>query len=49
MSQPAHAGVGDQAIAHDEPFRLDEATIGELHAAIRAGRTTCVAVVQHYS
>ncbi len=32
----------------DAPFRLEEATIDELHAAIRAGRTTCVAVVQHY-
>src|SRR5256712_2024238 len=34
--------------AQDKPFRLDEATIEELHAAIRSGRTTCVAVVQHY-
>ncbi len=34
--------------AAQEPFRLEEATIGELHAAIKAGRTTCVAVVQHY-
>ena len=34
--------------AHDTPFRLDEATIEELHAAIQAGRTTCVAVVQRY-
>ena len=34
--------------AQDEPFRLDEATIEELHAAIQAGRTTCVAVVQRY-
>ena len=32
----------------DKPFRLEEATIEELHAAIRAGKTTCVAVVQHY-
>src|SRR5215472_1018939 len=32
----------------DAPFRLEEATIDELHAAIRAGRTTCVAVVRHY-
>src|ERR1700758_1545804 len=32
----------------DKPFRLEEATIDELHEAIRAGRTTCVAVVQHY-
>jgi amidase len=32
----------------DKPFRLEEATIDELHEAIRAGRTTCVAVVRHY-
>ncbi|MGH2375640.1 MAG: amidase family protein [bacterium] len=32
----------------DRPFRLDEATIEDLHAAIQAGQTTCVAVVQHY-
>src|SRR5437667_6248714 len=32
----------------EKPFRLDEATIDELHAAIKSGRTTCVAVVQHY-
>jgi amidase len=30
------------------PFRLEEATIAELHAAIRAGETNCVAVVEHY-
>jgi amidase len=34
--------------AQDQPFRLDEATIDELHAAIQSGRTTCVAVVRHY-
>ena len=34
--------------AQDTPFRLDEATIDELHAAIKSGRTTCVAVVQGY-
>src|SRR5580700_5800682 len=33
----------------EEPaFRLEEATIQDLHEAIRAGRTTCVAVVQRY-
>jgi Asp-tRNA(Asn)/Glu-tRNA(Gln) amidotransferase A subunit family amidase len=32
----------------DKPFRVDETTIDELHAAIRSGRTTCVAVVQQY-
>ena len=31
----------------DEPFRLEEATIDELHAAIRAGAITCVEIVQH--
>ena len=31
-----------------KPFRLEEATIDELHAAIRAGQITCVEVVQHY-
>src|SRR5829696_3601897 len=31
-----------------EPFRLEEATIDELHAAIREGRTTVVAVVEAY-
>src|SRR6266566_4864139 len=30
------------------PFRLEEATIDELHAAIRAGDTTCVEVVRRY-
>ena len=29
-------------------FVLEEATIDELHAAIRAGETTCVDVVRHY-
>jgi Asp-tRNA(Asn)/Glu-tRNA(Gln) amidotransferase A subunit family amidase len=35
-------------IDESEPFRLEEATIEELHRAIKAGRTTCVAIVQHY-
>ena len=34
--------------ALDRSFRLEEATIDELHAAIKAKETTCVAVVQHY-
>ena len=38
----------EDAAVSDEAFRLEEATIADLHAAIRAGRTTCVAVVQHY-
>ncbi|MGE5534203.1 MAG: hypothetical protein ACM3W7_01675, partial [Acidobacteriota bacterium] len=29
-------------------FVLEEATIDELHAAIKAGETTCVDVVKHY-
>src|SRR5499426_687520 len=31
-----------------KPFRLEEATIDEMHAAIRAGQITCVQIVQHY-
>jgi amidase len=31
-----------------EPFRLEEATIEDLHAAIRDGRTTVAAVVAAY-
>src|SRR5262245_20770099 len=34
--------------APEKPFRLEEATIEELHAAIKSGQTTCVAIVQHY-
>jgi Asp-tRNA(Asn)/Glu-tRNA(Gln) amidotransferase A subunit family amidase len=29
-------------------FRLEEATIEEMHAAIRAGQITCAQIVQHY-
>ena len=32
----------------DKKFVLEEATIDELHAAIKAGETTCVDVVKHY-
>jgi amidase len=38
----------DKRGAQDKPFRLEEATIGALHEAIRSGETTCVAVVRHY-
>ena len=31
-----------------KPFRVEEATIVELHQAIRDGRTTCVDVVKQY-
>jgi len=34
--------------APKKPFVLEEATIDDLHAAIRAGETTCVDVVRHY-
>ena len=29
-------------------FRLEEASIEDFHAAIRAGRTTCIEVVERY-
>jgi Asp-tRNA(Asn)/Glu-tRNA(Gln) amidotransferase A subunit family amidase len=35
-------------MSDEKPFSVEEATIDELHEAIKAGRTTCVAVVQHY-
>jgi amidase len=38
----------DKPNAPDAPFRLEEATIEALQDAIRNGRTSCVAVVQHY-
>ncbi len=38
----------DKTRSRDQTFRLEEATIDDLHAAIRAGATTVVAVVQHY-
>jgi len=31
-----------------KPFQLEEATIDEMHAAIRAGEITVVQIVQHY-
>lgn len=34
--------------ALDKPFRLEEATIGELHQAIKSGQTTCVEIVKQY-
>jgi len=34
--------------AQNKPFRLEEASIDELHAAIRSGEITCVQIVQHY-
>jgi hypothetical protein len=40
--------MSDKDGAMTRPFRLEEATIDELHRAIRAGETTVVAVVRHY-
>ena len=40
--------MADQPGMQDKPFRLEEATIDELHQAIRAGQTSCVAVVEQY-
>jgi len=38
----------DESDRPDRPFRVEEATIAELHQAIRDGRTTCVEVVKQY-
>ena len=42
-NEPA-AAAADKAPA----FRIEEAAIDDLHAAIQDGRTTCVSVVEHY-
>src|SRR5262245_55482670 len=38
----------DKVTAETKPFQLEEATIADLHAAIRDGRTTVTEVVQRY-
>ncbi len=38
----------DMPVTKQQAFRLEEATIDGLHAAIRDGRATCVSVVEHY-
>ena len=38
----------DKSPAAEKPFRLEEATIDELHQAIRSGQITLVEVVQRY-
>ena len=40
--------MSDKGGEAGKPFQLEEATIDDLHRAIRAGETTLVAVVQHY-
>ncbi|MYZ48619.1 amidase family protein [Propylenella binzhouense] len=37
-----------EVTAYRQPFQLEEATIDEMHAAIRAGEITVVQIVQHY-
>src|SRR6476661_8995725 len=38
----------DDAKRGNTPFVLEEATIDELHQAIRSGQTDCLSVVRHY-
>jgi amidase len=38
----------DPIVSVEMSFRLEEATIDELHEAIRSGETTCRATVEHY-
>ena len=40
--------MNDQGVAQTSSFRVEEATIDDLHRAIRAGETTCAAVVRQY-
>ncbi len=41
-------GMSNEHCEARQPFRLEEATIDQLQAAIQAGETTCVQIVQHY-
>jgi len=47
-SRMGGAIMTDERAGSDQGFRLEEATIAELHRAIRTGQTSCVAVVRHY-
>jgi amidase len=40
--------VAERVDSQEKPFQLEEATIDELHAAIRSGETTVVEIVQQY-
>src|SRR5829696_2167123 len=42
------AAMNDRCAAQGASFRVEEATIDDLHRAIKAGETTCVAVVRQY-
>jgi amidase len=42
------AGPAQGNAMKKRPFRLEEATIDELHHAIRSGEATCSSIVQHY-
>jgi Asp-tRNA(Asn)/Glu-tRNA(Gln) amidotransferase A subunit family amidase len=48
LDQPAKQSGSDGGSAGSPEFRLEEATIDALHAAIRAGEATCVSIVEHY-
>jgi Asp-tRNA(Asn)/Glu-tRNA(Gln) amidotransferase A subunit family amidase len=49
LDQPTTKSANDNDdAATSSTFRLEEATIDDLHRAIRAGEATCVSIVEHY-
>ena len=40
--------MNDQGVAQTTAFRVEEATIDDLHRAIKAGEATCTSVVRQY-
>jgi amidase len=51
MNELSPTPIEREAVAaggHSKPFQLEEATIEEMHAAIKAGKITVVQIVQHY-
>jgi amidase len=45
---PERVNIVADAVKNDATFKLEEATIAEMQAAIRAGQVTCVQIVQRY-
>jgi amidase len=48
MTAVLFAGASSMAMAAKAPFQVEEASIDDLHQAIKEGRTTCKQIVQSY-
>jgi Asp-tRNA(Asn)/Glu-tRNA(Gln) amidotransferase A subunit family amidase len=48
LSLAGIAALGTPAGARQQRFQVEEATIAQIHAALKAGQITCRALVEHY-